>query len=140
MIAGSNLGGMGLFSSGPSFSDHTNRLLDIVADSSNDAKRRDALDKLARQEDGDTALAYVVVDKSLHNGDHFIREEAIEKMEYMRAEEELDKLIDDNIDDEYKVAAIEALGSIGATDKLGDIAHHFDGKNETLSRKVFQYL
>ncbi len=61
-------------------------------------------------------------------------------MEYMRAEEELDKLLDDNIDDRYKLAAIEALGSIGADGKLGEIAHHFDGKNEKLSRKAFQYL
>jgi len=128
---------MGLFSSGPSFSERTKQLAEIVENGSNDAKRRDALEKIARENNGDVALGMFVDNDSLED---FIRMEAIEHLEYARAEDVLLDIVDARVEDKYKLEAIEALASMNADDSLAKIARHFDGENEQLSRKAFEYL
>jgi hypothetical protein len=128
---------MGLFSSGPNYSDRVERLLDIVYDSNNDAKRRDALDKMAKADTGIKGLGAVAYESKF---DTWIREEAIDKLEYARANDELDSLVSDLSDERLRLKCIDALGSIGATSELGDIAHYYDGKDDKLSQRAFKYL
>lgn len=115
---------MGLFSSGPSYTDREEKMLDLVFNSSNDGKRRDAISKLARSENATTALDEIVYD---HN-EQWIRKEAIDKLEYARGKEELMELAFDLSDEELSLMCVEALDSINAGSELAEIAQYDDGR------------
>jgi len=130
---------MGLFgSSGPNYSKREERLLDLAYDGSNDGKRRDALDKLARTDNGPTALGDIVYDTNLEG---WIRQEAIDKLEYCRAIEELGSLVDEtSMNDRLRVQCVEALGSLNARGELSEIAEYYDGKDPQISNAAFKYI
>jgi len=115
---------MGLFSSGPSYTDREEKMLDLVFNSSNDGKRRDAIEKLARTENAATALDEIAYDHS----ERWVRREAIDKLEYARGKEELMELAFDLDDEELSLECVKALDSINAGSELAEIAQYDDGR------------